>query len=98
MQVIEQLPSGISGAALQGKMSSIFKSNKGERDMLVAILGYCGVLATPGHPGFAEAFVPDNQRALPHYHFVDMPYPACWWGSEYGIDKARLNAYFGHIL
>jgi hypothetical protein len=98
VRVLEQLPSGISGAALQGRLATVFKSNKGERDSLVAILGYCGVLSIPDHSGFAEEFVPAKQRALPHYHFVDMPYPACWWRSEHGIDRARLNEYFGHIL
>jgi hypothetical protein len=98
VRVLEQLPSGISGAALQGRLATVFKSNKGERDSLVAILGYCGVFSIPGHTGFAEEFVPAKQRALPHYHFVDMPYPACWWRSEHGIDRARLNEYFGHIL
>jgi hypothetical protein len=98
IRVLEQLPSGISGAALQGKLGTIFKSNKDERDTLIAILGYCGVLSTPRHPNFAEEFVQDRQRALPHYGFVDMPYPVCWWRSEYGIDRARLNGYFGHIF
>jgi len=98
VRVLEQLPSGISGAALLGRLGTVFKSNKAERDTLVAILGYCGVLSTPGHVGFAEEFVPAKQRALPHHHFVDMSYPACWWRSEYGIDHARLNDYFGHIF
>lgn len=98
VRVLEQLPAGISGAALQGRLGPVFKSNKRERDTLVAILGYCGVLSAPGHASFADAFVPARQRALPHHHFVDMPYPACWWRSEYGIDRARLNDYFGHIL
>lgn len=96
--VIKQLPSGITGAALQRELAPIFKSNKDERDIVVAILGYCGVLSTPGQPGFAEEFVPPKQRALPPRHFVDMSYPACWWRSEYAIDSNRLDEYFGHIL
>jgi hypothetical protein len=98
IRVIEQIPAGITGAALQAKLAGIFKSNKSERDILVSILGYCGVLAIPGFPGFFEKFAPAKQRVLPHHHFVDVPYPACWWRSEYGIDKSRLNDYFGHML
>lgn len=95
---IEKLPAGISGAALEGKLASIIKSNKGERDVIVAILGFCGVLSTPGNSGFAEKFVADCQRVLPPHRFVDMSYPACWWRSEYGIDRVRLHNYFGHVL
>ena len=98
VQFLKQFPSGITAAAVQAKLPATFKSNKSERDILVAILGYCGVLSTPGHPGFAEEFVSAKQRTLPHHHFVDMPYPACWWRTEYGIDRNRLNEYFGHIL
>jgi hypothetical protein len=98
IHTIEGLPSGVTAAALQGKLGTIFKSNKAERDTLVGILGYCGVLSKPGLPDFAQHFVSPAQRELPDHHYVDMPYPACWWRSEYGIDSARLKEYFGHIL
>jgi hypothetical protein len=56
------------------------------------------VLSTPANASFADAFVPARQRALAHHHFVDLPYPACWRRREHGIDRTRLNEYFGHIL
>ena len=98
ISLLRQLPPGITAAALQKKFTGAFKSNKSERDIIVAILGYCGVLSTPGHPGFTDAFVPVTQRALPHHHYLDMPYPACWWRSEDGLDMVRLHEYFGHVL
>ncbi|MDO9177156.1 MAG: hypothetical protein Q7U16_02340 [Agitococcus sp.] len=98
LTAIAGLPPRVSSAALQAHLSKVLKSNKSERDNLVAILGYCGILATPEHPGFAEQFVPYNKRRLPDRHFVDMPYPACWWRSENGINQDRLQHYFGHVL
>lgn len=85
-----------------GKLNCYFtkdlKSNKPERDVIIAILGFCGILGTPLHPGYSQFFIPFDKRELPNRHFVDMAYPACWWHSSMGINEARLNEYFGHIL
>lgn len=88
----------VSSAALQSEFSKVLRSNKAERDCILAILGYCGILGTPAHPGFAMEFVHANQRHLPDRRFVDMPYPACWWTSDIGINKDRLHHFFGHRL
>lgn len=98
IETIENLPPGISSAELQRHLPKALPSNKPERDVLVGILGYCGILATREHPGFATRFVPENERRLPDRHFVDMAYPACWWTSSAGINKERLNQVFGHLL
>jgi hypothetical protein len=66
-------------------------SNKDERQVLLGILGVCSVLPVPGHPGFKDAFVPDEARSLPPQRFVDMEYPACWWRGENGVDLAAAH-------
>jgi hypothetical protein len=91
-------PASISSAKLNSVFPKSFKANKAERDIFVAILGYCGILGTPDHPGFSEYFIPAAERTLPDRHFVDMPYPACWWNGGVGINQARLKEYFGHVL
>ncbi len=96
--LLDGLAPGVTSAALQGRIGSLLKSNKAERDTLVGILGYCGILRTPGYHDFTDAFQPFHDRPLPDRHFVDMPYPAAWWRSEYGIDHDRLHLYFGHVL
>lgn len=88
----------VTSAAAQALFSGVVKSNKGERDMIVAILGFCGILGTAAHPGYSNEFVVPKQRKLPDRHFVDMPYPACWWRREDGMNDARLHDYFGHVL
>jgi hypothetical protein len=95
---IEAVPAKVTGAALQAHLTKELKSSRAERDRVVAILGLCGVLDSPDHPGFAEHFVPDSQRALPPHRFVDMEYPACWWRGDLGLNRSRLREQFGHAL
>lgn len=84
---IEVAPENTSSANLHSQFAKIFKSNKSERDVLIAILGFCGVLETPIHSGYSSTFVPVIERHLPDRRFVDMPYPACWWQSNIGINQ-----------
>ena len=95
--IVSASPS-VTSAALHAHFPASLKSNKSERDMIVAILGLCGILGTPRHPGFGERFVPSNQRVLPNRHYVDMAYPACWWRRSDGVNDDRLRAVFGHVL
>lgn len=87
-----------TAASLHAAFAKTLKSNKSERDRIVAALGFCDVLADSTHPGFSDAFVPVQRRPAPHRRFVDMPYPACWWNGRMGIDETRLTEYFGHVL
>jgi hypothetical protein len=98
IDAIASVPSKVTSAALQSHLGKIIKSNKSERDMLIAMLGYCGILGTPDHPGFSGGFVGFSKRRLPDRHFVDMAYPACWWNGETGINQAMLHEYFGHVM
>lgn len=98
VQAIRLAPPETSSAKLQTLLSTAFRSNKDERDRLIGILGFCGILATPDHPGFSEKFIPYNRRDVPSRRFVDMAYPACWWQTDVGINQSQLEAYFGHVL
>lgn len=98
MTAITSVAPSVTASALHQHFLASLKANKAERDRVVAILGLCGVLDTPAHPGFGEAFVPIGERVLPNHHFVDMAYPACWWSGSAGINQRRLSALFGHVL
>lgn len=95
---IASVPPTVTSAQLHKHFPASLKANKAERDQLIAILGLCGVLGTAQHPGFGERFLPVNQRPLPDRHYVDMPYPACWWRGSDGVNENRLRAVFGHAL
>lgn len=98
VHAISSVEPTVSSAKLQSHLASMLKSNKAERDVLVSILGYCGILGTATHPGYSDEFVPSEKRRLPDRHFVDMSYPACWWSGETGLNHAKLAEYFGHVL
>lgn len=98
LSCINDAPVRVASASLHHEFAECLKSNKAERDVIVAILGYCGIIATPEHPGFSDNFIPPVSRELPDRHFVDMPYPACWWRRENGINLPNLKKYFGHVL
>ena len=95
---IAAVPPDVTSAALHAHFAKVIKSNKAERDVIIAILGFCGILGTSEHPGFADSFVAVSQRALPDRRFVDMKYPACWWQGSVGINQTKLNECFGHAL
>lgn len=94
LRAIEAVPAETTGPQLQAKLGGIFPSNKAERDILINILGFCGILRTPGHPGFRDRYISSCDRDLPPHHFVDMGYPACWWKGRDGIDRDAVRAYF----
>jgi hypothetical protein len=95
---IEDAPARTSSAVLQKYLAKAVKSSKEERDVLVGILGYCGILATAAHPGYTRNFVPWSDRDLPERRFVDIAYPACWWQRSDGINQEALAYWFGHVL
>jgi hypothetical protein len=98
LSAIESAPRHVTSSGLQKYLAGALKSNKAERDGLVAILGFCGILETAGHPGFFKAFIPAGKRSLPHRRFIDMPYPVCWWTRDEGINREAVEEYFGHVL
>lgn len=91
-------PDSVTSATLHSQFATALKSNKAERDILIAILGYCGVLGTPEHPGYSDVFVVVRDRHVPSRRFVDMPYPACWWSGKIGVNQPKLQEYFSHVL
>jgi hypothetical protein len=98
VKAIQAAPAKTSSAALEKHLVNVFKSSKQERDVVVSILGLCGILATTEHPGYRRRFVPWSERELPRRRFVDMPYPACWWRRSDGINQQALAYWFGHVL
>ncbi len=98
LKAIDDAPDKTSSAVLEKHLAKAVKSNNAERDVLIGILGYCGVLATTAHPGYMSRFVPKTDRDLPERRFVDMAYPACWWQRVDGINSEALGYWFGHVL
>lgn len=74
-------------------LARLLPSNKAERQVLIEILSCCGLLDTPGHPGFWQTFVPYKDRQMPPRR-TDWTYPAYWWRGNIGINDAAFAFYF----
>ena len=98
LAAIEAAPESTTAMELQKLFTSLLKSNKAERDVLIGILGLCGILETSKHVGYLRRFIPWNKRELPIRRFVDLKYPACWWTGRDGINKDAIQSWFGHLL
>lgn len=98
LDVIRSVDNTMTSGRLEATFAKFLKSNKAERDILISILGFCGILRTPGHPPYSNRFIPVSQRELPDRRFVDMSYPACWWTGSDGIDENEVIRHFGHVL
>ena len=97
LRAIEAVPPNITAPRLEKVLGGLVPSNKAERDILVNILGYTGVLTVPEHGGFLDRFVRSDERHLPPHHFVDLGYPACWWKGRHGINDAAVRIWFPRL-
>jgi len=98
LEVIDEAPEEATSAQLEKIIGKTLKSNKSEREVLIAILGFSGVLEIEDHKGFLNQFIRADRRELPFRRFVDMPYPSCWWTGKSRINPEAVNFWFGHLL
>ena len=75
----------------------ILKSNAAEIDVLLDILGICGVLSSDQAPCYAEQFVDIHQR-FPLEFTNDRAYPVNRWTASDGIHRKRYEIVFGEIF
>ena len=71
----------------------IIKSNKSEMQILLDILGICGILSSPENPCYADSFV-DTYGRDPVEYKNDYAYPTNRWRASDGINTDRLNIVF----
>jgi len=82
---------------LEKAIGKVVKSNQSEREVLLQILGYCGILASSVHPGFNDRFIPWRARDFPPASKLDWSYPACWWRGSNGVNDEALAAFFPQL-
>jgi len=82
---------------LERRLAGIFKSNKAEREILIEILAYCGILQPHDHPGYYRSFVNFFERTIPPVAKIDWTYPICWWRGIDGINNELLQFYFPQL-
>lgn len=79
LELAEGLPPTARARDLEKALVKTLPSNKAQREVLLDILGICGILASPGHPGFLDTWVPPRARTLPPASKIDWLYPVAWW-------------------
>jgi hypothetical protein len=94
LRAIEAVAPGTTAPRLEKALVGLLPSNESEREILVNILGYTGILAVPDHPGHFTEFVTPGKWESPPHGLSDVDYPACWWQGRYGIDRAALRFWF----
>jgi hypothetical protein len=78
---------------LQRAVGKHLASAKDERCVLIQILGYCGILQDPDHPGFLEGFRDYSDRC--EGGRGDWTYPVEHWRGRHGVNGEALAFWFG---
>ncbi len=78
------------------RKQKVFKTNASEIEILLDILGICGVLASKEHPAYVEHFANYGGCDRDPLEFTnDFHYPLCHWHASDGINKERFEIVFG---
>lgn len=89
-QTLRGLPPEATASAAAASLGFL-PGNRSERELLLDVLGVCGILETPQHRGHFDEFVPTALRELPERRFVDRAYPVCWWRAGDGVNEDALS-------
>lgn len=84
-------------ADLQRALKGVFPSNKDERTVLIRILSCAGILEAKDYPGYFDSFVPETEREMPPYPYLDWGYPTIWWRGSDGIRKDVVEYWFPQL-
>lgn len=83
---------------LEKALSKTVNSNVSEREQLIEILGFCGILQPQKHKGFFESFVNRNEREVPSVSKIDWSYPISWWRGSDRVNDDALAYFFPQIV
>jgi hypothetical protein len=92
LQAICDAPLGAKPKDLEKALAGVVKSNQAERQILIQILAYAGVLNCQGHPSFLHRFVSPEERRCPNNEWG---YPAGWWRGGSGVNLEAVALFFG---
>lgn len=90
LATLAAVPPTTSAAQAARALADLPGSNQ-DRAKFLDILGFIGVLASPGRASFLIAFTPYGERPVPPPRFVERAWPVCWWHGVDGIDWAVVS-------
>lgn len=96
LHTMEELPSTKKAGAYRELITKkkLLKSNKNEVEILLGILGVCGVLSGKDAPCYCDRFV-DVYHRSPMEHTNDYEYPVNRWHVSDGVNEERFRKVFG---
>lgn len=96
LHAMEELPPSKKAGAYRELITKkkLLKSNKSEVEVLLNILGICGVLSSADAPCYCDRFV-DVWHRSPREHTNDYTYPVNWWRVSDGVNEERFQKVFG---
>ncbi len=96
LHAMEELQPGKKAGAYRAQITKkkLLKSNRDEADVLLNILGICGVLSSADAPCYCDGFADVWHRA-PREHMNDYEYPVNYWHASDGVNEARFRKVFG---
>ena len=97
IETISNLKSGKLSDA-PNSLKKILKSNKDERNNIIEILGYCGILNIPDYPELNKIYIPVHKRRHSSYSKSDWSFPADIWLPEYGVNSDNIKFWFNDYI
>jgi len=79
---------------LEKRLANVLESNIAEREVLIQILAYCGILQPISRSGYFLSFTNYFERDIPPVNKIDWTYPICWWRGRDGVNQSALKYYF----
>lgn len=94
IETAKSLDDGARPRDLEKALSKTVDSNQAEREILIQILGFCGILQPRKQKGFFDSFVNYNEREERSVNKIDWSYPISWWRGVDGVNENALTFYF----
>lgn len=98
LDALRALPESATLGDLQGSIVGIFPSSKAERQVVLEILGYCGILRPRSFPSMHKQWLSHDQMPTPaHFYSKEWMSPiSCWQGAD-GVDEEAVSFWFGSL-
>ena len=96
-QIAQQCEPNERPRDLEKKLSTVLKSNKVEREILIQILAYCGILKPSNRSDYFQSFPHYDKRVVLPVNKIDWTYPVCWWRGRDGVNQIAINYYFPQL-
>lgn len=99
LELADSIDDEASGSALATaiRTAKLLPCNQAEAVGVVETLGICGILETPGHPGFLHSFTPPLERDTGDLR-QSLSYPLNWWHAVDGANWENAVEVFGDEL